>query len=153
MQTVTNESCPTETYNGLICLPYLRIWRSCVLDKTESTIELAMSNSPQSEREKLLNDLNGILSKLLVAVDIFIKIGYYVDSFPDCKSEALPFFCQYSFPLMDCESGQVYQSSKQECLRISTSVCPLLWSLGAMDPNYADALPVCEDLQEGIYYS
>ena len=72
-----------------------------------------------------------------------------IDSFPDCQPEALPFLCQYSFPLVDCSTGRIYQSSMEECERISKQTCATLWNL-AIVAGYQDILPVCSDLPKGM---
>ena len=47
----------------------------------------------------------------------------------DCQKAAVPFLCQYVFPLRQCTNGDVYMPSKEQCLYVSTEVCTKEWQL------------------------
>ena len=63
----------------------------------------------------------------------------------DCQEVAIPFLCKYYFPLYDCASGDIYTSSREDCIDISTGICASLWNL-AISYGYGDRLPDCEGL-------
>ena len=63
---------------------------------------------------------------------------------PTCKDAAVPFMCQYVFPLCDSTTGQLYLPTQQECLQISQQVCSIEWFLAKS--LLSDYLPDCEKL-------
>ena len=68
----------------------------------------------------------------------------------DCQEIALPFLCQYYFPLYDCPNGDIYTASIEDCIDISTGICALEWNL-AINYGLVESLPNCQDLPSGIY--
>ena len=68
----------------------------------------------------------------------------YLEHFPDCRLVALPFLCQYYFPLSDCTSGKICSASREDCVRISTTKCALPWMLAG---DSSVKLPDCQSLQ------
>ena len=60
-----------------------------------------------------------------------------------CKKAASFLVCQSSFPLCDCESGQSYSASREECERISMVECEEEWTSAR---EYGIQLPNCTDL-------
>ena len=69
-------------------------------------------------------------------------------SFTECQEQAIPFFCQYYFPLKDCTTDNIYMASKEDCNRISTTVCAAPWNL-AINIGYGHQLPKCDALPHG----
>ena len=63
----------------------------------------------------------------------------------NCQNVAIPFLCQYYFPLYDCPNGDIYTASREDCINISTGVCASLWNL-AIKYRYGDRLPDCQGL-------
>lgn len=74
------------------------------------------------------------MSKLIISVN-----------HEECYEVALPFLCQYLFPLHDCNTAITYTATSEDCTAISTGACAQLWSL-AVAFGYKDRLPKCEDL-------
>ena len=70
----------------------------------------------------------------------------------DCQQMALPFLCQYYFPLYDCPNGDIYTASREDCIDISTGICASLWNL-AINYGYGDRLPDCQELPSCKYSS
>ena len=58
---------------------------------------------------------------------------------------AIPFLCQYYFPLHDCTNGDIYTASREDCIDISTGICASLWNL-AINYGYGNRLPNCQGL-------
>ena len=69
-------------------------------------------------------------------------------SFIDCRKAALPFLCQYYFPLKDCTTDNIYTASKEDCIRISTTVCATPWNI-AVTLGHGHRLPKCNTLPHG----
>ena len=69
-------------------------------------------------------------------------------SYTECQEQAIPFFCQYYFPLKDCTTDNIYMASKEDCNRISTTVCAAPWNL-AVNTGYGHQLPKCNVLPHG----
>ena len=67
--------------------------------------------------------------------------------FPVCKSVAIPFLCQYYFPLKNCVNGEIFTASQSECILITTAACAEPWRL-AISLSYGDLLPRCDTLPE-----
>ena len=67
----------------------------------------------------------------------------------DCQQVAIPFLCQYYFPLYDCPNGDIYTASREDCIDISTGICASLWNL-AINYGFEESLPNCQDLSYGI---
>ena len=88
---------------------------------------------------------NNILSKILNINVIFINSGKYTGNYPQCQQVALPFLCQYYFPLVDCSTGVTYTASREDCNFIETGVCANLWKL-AIRFGYDTYLPDCSTL-------
>lgn len=65
--------------------------------------------------------------------------------FPECQEAADSFLCQYYYPLRDCSSGYTYSASREECIRVTASVCSIPWML-ATTTRYREDLPDCEKL-------
>ena len=63
----------------------------------------------------------------------------------ECQDAAVPFMCQYVFPLCDPTTGELYLPTQEECLRISQQVCAQAWNL-AQQFGYGDQLPDCGKL-------
>ena len=57
---------------------------------------------------------------------------------------AIPFLCQYYFPLYDCPNGDIYTASREDCIDISTGVCASLLA-GSYGNRLCQELPSCED--------
>ena len=70
------------------------------------------------------------------------------NSFTECQEQAIPFFCQYYFPLKDCTTDNIYMASKEDCNRIGTTVCAAPWNL-AVALGYGHRLPKCDALPHG----
>ena len=68
-----------------------------------------------------------------------------IDHHKNCQNVAIPFLCQYYFPLYDCPNGDIYTASRQDCINISTGVCALQWNL-AINSGYGHRLPDCQGL-------
>lgn len=157
--SVNNDSCSSTAYTGSICLPYLQAWQSCVTTSGgEATPTTVTITKMSTEQEDTLNTINGILGMYMCTIfnithlySFVTYVDLYASTYPQCRSEALPFLCQFSFPLINCDTRQAYQSSKEECIRISTTICSVLWEAAA-NLGYADNLPICEDLPEGTLY-
>ena len=67
-----------------------------------------------------------------------------------CQEIALPFLCQFYFPLHDCPNGDIYTASREDCIDISTGICALQWNL-AINYGFEKSLPNCHELPSGIY--
>ena len=66
----------------------------------------------------------------------------------ECQDAAVPFMCQYMFPLCDNDTGELYLPTQEECLRISNQVCSQEWNI-AKQFGYGDQLPHCAKLPPG----
>ena len=53
--------------------------------------------------------------------------------------------CQYTFPLCDNITGQLYLPTQGECVRVSEQVCQHEWNL-TRELGYGDMLPDCTTL-------
>ena len=71
--------------------------------------------------------------------------GCSVGTYPECQLEALPFLCQYYFPLTDCLNNKIYSATQEECERISTTVCAIPWKLAI---SFGEELPECDSLAQ-----
>ena len=60
-----------------------------------------------------------------------------------CAQVALPFLCQYMFPLSDCSTGTSYSATRDDCIMISKGVCADVWDLGL---TFGYKLPNCDEL-------
>ena len=69
-------------------------------------------------------------------------------SFTECRDVAIPFLCQYYFPLKNCITDNIYTASKEDCIRISTTVCAYPWNI-AIKFGHGDQLPKCNSLPHG----
>ena len=69
-------------------------------------------------------------------------------SFTECRDVAIPFLCQHYFPLKNCTTDNIYTASKEDCIRISTTVCASPWNI-AINFGYGDQLPKCDSLPHG----
>ena len=49
----------------------------------------------------------------------------------ECMQEAIPFLCQYGFPIYSCPEQKVVLPTEEECERISTTTCQAEVSLAA----------------------
>ena len=76
----------------------------------------------------------------------------YIVHYKECRKVAIPFLCQYYFPLYDCPNGDIYTASREDCIDISTGVCALQWNL-AINYGYGDRLPDCQKLSSSEYVS
>ena len=63
--------------------------------------------------------------------------------FESCAQVALPFLCQYLFPLSDCSTGTSYSATRDDCIMISEGVCADVWDLGL---RFGYNLPNCDEL-------
>ena len=69
---------------------------------------------------------------LVFIVVLYLYINYYFTANlnnTECQKAAVPFLCQYLFPLRQCTNGDVYKPSKEQCLYVSTEVCTKEWQL------------------------
>ena len=107
--------------------------RECVNPDASSTAELLVSS--RSGAEDSLLDLLGLLN-------LFEASG-------DCRAAAVPFACQYLFPLCD-SNGELYLPSAQQCRDVTTDVCVDVWQIALAAPEVAQRLPTCDELPENI---
>ena len=63
-----------------------------------------------------------------------------------CRDAALPFMCQYTFPLCDNNSTQLYLPTQERCIEISEQVCSQEWNLTGQ-LGYQNLLPNCTTLR------
>ena len=64
------------------------------------------------------------------------------------EKAALPYLCQYYFPLKDCTTDNIYTASKEDCVRVSTTVCATPWNI-AVNFGHGHRLPKCNTLPHG----
>lgn len=87
-----------------------------------------------------------MISDLFGCYNIAVLYFYFIVDQPLCQQAVLSFLCQYTFPLCDCNGGDLYLPSQEECLRISNDVCAVEWSIvmnnGVMLPNCSLFLPL-----------
>uniref|UniRef100_A0A1X7VWC8 FZ domain-containing protein n=1 Tax=Amphimedon queenslandica TaxID=400682 RepID=A0A1X7VWC8_AMPQE len=114
----------------MICRDFLSYWKKCVGIDSENNkcIYFNESRGTLIEREKQLE-----------------KIIYYLSLDSDCLKAALPFLCQYMFPLLDCTSDVIYTPSREDCIDIKTKTCSQLWKL-AVGYGFGSVLPKCQNL-------
>ena len=75
---------------------------------------------------------------------VILDLGH----FESCAQVALPFLCQYMFPLSDCSTGTSYSATRDDCIMISEGVCANVWDLGL---RFGYDLPNCDELPNGKY--
>ena len=69
-----------------------------------------------------------------------------------CRDAVLPFMCQYTFPLCDNNTKQLYRPTQERCIEISEQVCPQEWNL-TRQLGYQNLLPHCTKLmKQGNFY-
>lgn len=73
------------------------------------------------------------------------RCSHIANSAQECRSAAVPFMCQYLFPLCDNTTGELYLPTHEECLRISEQVCLQEWNLARL-AGFGDQLPDCSRL-------
>ena len=145
-----NASCPAHNYEGMTCKSYLNSWKKCVgiEDDNNECIYYNESLGPLHQREQTLIAINAYLGKLCFyrKLILFLTLGHN----RECQRAALPFLCQYFFPLQDCTTNVIYTPSREDCIDIKTRTCAQLWNL-AVIYGHGDSLPKCQDLNLGSY--
>ena len=63
----------------------------------------------------------------------------------ECKEDAVPFLCLYSFPIYSCTDQLLLLPSKEECERISTTTCQAELQL-VNQFQLGNLLPDCSEL-------
>ena len=73
--------------------------------------------------------------------------SYYIDALAseECKQDAIPFLCQYRYPIYSCSEQKVVLPTKEECERITTTTCQVEVSLAASF-GLDNLLPDCNGL-------
>ena len=145
-----NASCPAHNYDGMTCKSYLNSWKKCVgiEDNNNKCIYYNESLGPLHQREQTLIGINTYLGKLCFdrKLILFLTLGHN----RECQRAALPFLCQYFFPLQDCTTNVIYTPSREDCIDIKTRTCAQLWKLAVIH-GHGDSLPKCQDLNLGSY--
>ena len=120
--------CTAEAYRGGLCKEQLAASQICALG-----VERPIMINASGEKERL--EKNFIIFLLVLGKlddDFSIKLSMYFSEQvvrPACKDAAVPFMCQYVFPLCDSTTGQLYLPTQQEFLQISQQVCSIEWKL------------------------
>ena len=105
-------------------------------------MHVSVSRQMQMDHENTLETLGQFLGNVMQLI-IMVFLLYCAVHYKRCSKFALPFLCQYLFPLTDCSTGLSYSATREDCLSISTGVCADLWDLG-LRFNYG--LPDCYSL-------
>ena len=114
-------------YNG-VCAEYLPL----LVDET-SLSTLTLSGVSQDD------------------IDLFIDtITEYASE--SCQAAALPFLCQYIFPLCNVSSGDVNYINQAECINVRDVVCPVEWNFVEISALNS-LLPNCKIFDHNENYS
>ena len=143
---ITPADCDNNPYTGTICSDVLTAWHLCTVEDGDIVIYSNKTEETQAQYEKNLLELDSLLgyTKIMQLCMVSIMIIYIVH-YKECQQVAIPFLCQYYFPLYDCPNGDIYTASREDCIDISTGICASLWNL-AINNGYRDRLPICQEL-------
>ncbi len=90
-----------------------------------------------SPRGRSQEDLENILS---------VGLGVVCPS-PECEAVIVPFLCLYYLRLCDGEGEVTYRPSVEDCVGVSTEICPREWAQAdSLLRNLGESLPSCEAL-------
>ena len=145
---LTSSNCNNYVYLGTICRTILTKWHLCTSGDSD-VIHTNQTKNTQSQKENDLIQLNTLLGNKIYHLSFDLLIYCLVD-YKECQQVAIPFLCQYYFPLYDCPNGDIYTASREDCINISTGVCALQWNL-AINSGYGDRLPDCHELPSCKY--
>ncbi|XP_019850445.1 PREDICTED: uncharacterized protein LOC109581108 isoform X2 [Amphimedon queenslandica] len=123
-----NASLNCYEYAGSICEAFLTQWSECAAMREGSSVHVGVTEEKQMKHESTLKTLNGFIGSPI---------------FKSCAKVALPFLCQYMFPLSDCSTGTSYSATRDDCIIISEGVCADVWDLGL---KFDYDLPNCDEL-------
>ncbi|XP_019850447.1 PREDICTED: uncharacterized protein LOC109581108 isoform X4 [Amphimedon queenslandica] len=123
-----NASLSCYEYAGSICEAFLTQWSECAAMREGSSVHVGVTEEKQMEHENTLKKLNDFIGQL---------------NLESCAQVALPFLCQYMFPLSDCSTGTSYSATRDDCIMISERVCADVWDLGL---RVGYDLPNCDEL-------
>ena len=113
--------CSAEVYTGEVCQSVLAARQSCILGRENSAEVFVTQTQP----------LQVLVEQELVGLQV-------IPLSPDCEGELLSFLCVEAFGGFCDGTGTVHRTTRQECERITTTVCaaefeiilPLLESRG-----------------------
>ena len=141
--SLQNSSSDCYKYTGTLCNDVLTQWYQCAVGKED--VSVGKTTQLQSQQENSLVILGSILGKVFHAQLLSFSM---IDKHKSCRQVALPFLCQYFFPLVDCSTGLAYTATREDCILIRTGVCADLWAL-ATRFGYDHYLPDCYKLPYG----
>ena len=99
--------CYAEVYTGEACQSVLAARQSCIPGRENST-EMSVSLTPS---------LQGLVEEQLVGLLTLITPS------PDCESELQSFLCVEAFAGFCDSTGTVHRTTRQECERLTNTVC------------------------------
>ena len=122
----------------------------CTVEDGDIVIYSNKSAETQAQHEKDLLQLDSLLGYTKLIQLCMFSIMMFIVHYKECQQVAIPFLCQYYFPLYDCPNGDIYTASREDCINISTGICALQWNL-AINYGYGDRLPNCQKLSSCEY--
>ena len=134
-----------------MCVEQLRIWQSCIdSDHTISSVFVNASNFIESE--KYANEFVNTLGKMIIVLLYYCLHDNAVPQIAsDCSLVAVPFICQYLFPLCGADNTSLLRPSREDCTNISEYTCRPEWLL-AKELGYGYLLPNCSELPKNGKY-
>ena len=125
----------------------------CTIEDGDIVIYINKSEETQAQHEKDLLNLDSLLGYTkVIQLCMVLLLLLFIVHYKECQQVAIPFLCQYYFPLYDCPNGDIYTASREDCIDISTSTCALQWNL-AINYGYGERLPNCQKLLSCEYIS
>ena len=149
-------NCSAEPYTGNVCRQQLLAWQECAVGGSEDVLlDMTLVELTQVERERDAAQFLHFLCELSWSDDSvqfweIVTFGPCSGNFGSdhCQRAAGFLVCQSYFPLCDeCQSGNVYLASRQDCERISMVECEEEWESAK---EYRIPLPNCTDLPEQV---
>ena len=146
-------NCSAENYTGSVCRPQLLLWQDCSAGSREDVLlDLTLMEHSQEERERDVAQFLHFLREFkmdfvkftITPMQKFIYAGHLGSDY--CQRAAGMFVCQSYFPLCDeCQNGQSYLASREECERVSIVECEKEWTMAR---QYGIPLPNCTHLPQ-----